>query len=245
VPLAGISFVIVGFTALRVLNHLTMSIPFPWVDNELAELDTLLGLDWLAYAEWVSHRPLLITAFQFAYAGLTLVALVVFMILCLLGRVDRAKEFVCLVLYTGVIATLVGAMFPAKAAMDRFASSSLQAMFGVDAGIYFIPYLDVLRSHAPYVFNLQELPGLVTIPSFHAACGILIVYSCRGMRFLLLLAILYASVMIASTPLIGGHYFVDLIAGALLAVAVVVVNVKIATSTAKTMGVDLSVRAAG
>jgi membrane-associated phospholipid phosphatase len=62
------------------------------------------------------------------------------------------------------------------------------------------------------------------MPSFHTICGLLIVYACRGHRYLWLAAVAYATVMIASTPIMGGHYFVDLIAGALLTAAVVAID---------------------
>ena len=68
--------------------------------------------------------------------------------------------------------------------MDRFASSKLQAVFGPDAGIYPLPHLDALRSNAPHVLDLEHLPGLVNMPSFHTACALLIAYCCRGIRFL-------------------------------------------------------------
>src|SRR5262245_9062117 len=216
VPLIGALFIILAFTALRVLNHLTMSLPFPLADDSLAKLDAMLALDWLAYAKWAAARPLVVMAFGLAYTGLALVVLVVFVALWVVGRVDRAREFVCLVFSTGLAATVIGALYPAKAAMNRFASSELQEIFGPTAGIYHLPYLQSLRSGLPHVLNLHELPGMVVIPSFHTACALLIMYSCRGIPIFQILAIFYAVVMIASTPIMGGHYFIDLICGGIL-----------------------------
>jgi membrane-associated phospholipid phosphatase len=229
-PLAGALFIILAFTALRVLDHLTMSIPFHYVDDGLAKLDAILGFDWLGYAEWVAGRPLVVKAFQLAYTGLTLVALAVFIILFAVRRIDRAKEFVRLIFWSGLAATIIGMFFPAKAAMDRFASLDLRAIFGPDAGVYHLPYFNVLRSNEPYVLNLQGLPGLVSMPSFHTACALLIMYSCRQIWVLQPLSILYAVVMIASTPIIGGHYFVDIIAGGFLTAIVIFADGRIGYS---------------
>lgn len=223
-PMTGILFIILGFAVLRVFNHLTMSIPFALADDELARFDAALGFDWLVYADWVSHRPVIIAVFQFAYTGLTLVALIVFVLLLVAARQDRAKEFARLIFWTGLAATAIGAFFPAKAAMAHFASSDLMKAFGPDAGVYHLPYLSALRSNAAHVLDLRELPGLVVIPSFHTACGLLIAYCCRGIRWLFPAAILYSVTMIASTPIMGGHYFVDLIAGACLTVSMVAVD---------------------
>ena len=220
VPLIGTLFIILAFTALRVLNHLMMSVPLPWADDRLAELDAILGLDWLTYAKWVAARPLIVTAFEFAYTGLTAVVLTVFVALWVIGRVDRAKEFLRLVFSTGLAVTVIGALLPARGAMDRLALPYMQEIFGPTAGVYYVPYLQALRSNLPHVLNLQELPGLVAIPSFHTACALLIMYSCRGLTGFRILSIFYSVVMIASTPIMGGHYFIDLICGGLLVVVV-------------------------
>jgi membrane-associated phospholipid phosphatase len=241
VPLAGALFIILAFTALRVLDHLTMSIPFPYVDDGLAKLDAILGFNWLGYAEWVAGRPLVVKAFQLSYTALTLVAIAVFIILFAARRIDRAREFVRLIFWSGLVTTVIGLFIPAKAAMDRFASLDLRAIFGPDAGVYPIPYLNVLRSNVPHVLNLEELPGLVAMPSFHTACALLIVYSCRKIWLLQPLSIMYAVVMIASTPIMGGHYFVDLIGGGLLVAVVIFADNRIRYSIGATSPAGLPV----
>ncbi len=229
-PLTGALFIALSFTAMRVLDHLMMSVPFPWIDGTLAKLDAALGLDWLGYTEWVARQPLVIGAFQVTYAGLTLVALSVFVLLFTVADRGRAQEFVRLIFWSGLATTLIGATVPVRGAMDRFAPAKLQAVFGPDAGIYPIPYLDVLRSNIPHALNLESLPGLVSMPSYHTACALLIAYCCRNVRIVNVLSVIYATVMIASTPIMGGHYFVDLIGGALLVIAVVLIDKRISYS---------------
>ncbi len=225
-PLSGAMFIVFSFMALRVINHLTMSVPFAYADDQLAKLDTLLGLDWLGYAEWVAARPPIIIAFQLAYVGLTMVALVFFIILFAAKRVDRAREFIRLIFWSGLTATIIGAFFPAQGAMVRYASTGLQTSFGPEAGIFYLRELYALRSNLPHVLNLEQLPGLVTMPSYHTTCGLLIVYCSRNVWLLQPLSILYATTMIASTPIMGGHYFVDLIGGGLLTACIVTVDSK-------------------
>jgi hypothetical protein len=233
VPLIGALFIILAFTTLRILNHLTMSIPFPLADDDLARLDAMLGLDWLTFAKWVAAHPLIVAAFELAYTGLALVVLTVFVALWIVGRIDRAKEFVRLVFSTGLAATVIGAAFPAKAAMDRFASLHMRDIFGPTAGVYHLPYLQSLRSGLPHVFNLHELPGMVVIPSYHTACALLIMHACRGITVLQVLAIFYSVVMIASTPIMGGHYFIDLICGGILVAIVLLIDRRVSYSVGK------------
>jgi PAP2 superfamily len=230
-PLAGALFITLAFAALRVLDHLMMSLPFPWADDTLARLDADLGFDWLNYTRWAAARPLVVAAFRFSYTGLTLVTLFVFIVLFAAGERARAKEFLRFVFWSALATVILGAAVPARGAMYRFASTNLQSVFGAEAGIYPLPYLNALRSHAPHILNFQDLPGLVSMPSFHTACALLVAYSCRNIRILGTLSILYAAVMIASTPIMGGHYFVDLIGGAALMTAIVLLDKRISYSS--------------
>ena len=55
--------------------------------------------------------------------------------------------------------------------------------------------------------------GLIALPSFHAAASLLFAWwgwQIRIMRFPLLLA---NALMLLSTPINGGHYFIDVLAG--------------------------------
>jgi membrane-associated phospholipid phosphatase len=71
--------------------------------------------------------------------------------------------------------------------------------------------------------NLQRLDGLITFPSFHTAVAVLMVHAARGTSCFWL-AIVVNALMILSTFTEGGHYLVDVVAGAaiaLLAIGVV------------------------
>ncbi|HTV72074.1 MAG TPA: phosphatase PAP2 family protein [Rhizobiaceae bacterium] len=63
------------------------------------------------------------------------------------------------------------------------------------------------------------MPGLVTFPSFHTAAGIVVAWCLRRTLFYWP-GVVYSVAMIASTPVFGGHYFIDVIAGAFVAFAV-------------------------
>ena len=62
------------------------------------------------------------------------------------------------------------------------------------------------------------LLGLVSMPSMHTAVGVLMIAVARR-TWLFWPAFGYGTVMISATPVWGGHYLVDLIAGAALALA--------------------------
>lgn len=64
--------------------------------------------------------------------------------------------------------------------------------------------------------RLDDLYGLITFPSFHVAAAVLIAYAARGTP-LAFLALVLNLVMAVSALSEGGHYLVDVLAGAAVA----------------------------
>jgi membrane-associated phospholipid phosphatase len=213
----GASFIMLAFVGLKILDYLLMSTRVPLADDLLDSWDRAVGFDWLAYATAIAAHPWLAQTLRLSYLSLTQLTIVLFAALFYLKGAARAAEYVRLFFVCAAASTIIGAFFPCIGVMIRYASPELAAAFGTGAGTYYIQPLEALRSTAPYQLDLREMPGLVEFPSFHTASAILVAYVCRGLRALSWVAILYAVALVASTPLMGGHYFVDLIAGTLLA----------------------------
>lgn len=85
-------------------------------------------------------------------------------------------------------------------------------------GIYHVAVLENLRDGSTHVFGTMPIPGVIEIPSVHAAASIMVVYACRNNHILLALSVAYTLFATASVPLFGGHYFIALIAGAVIAI---------------------------
>ena len=68
---------------------------------------------------------------------------------------------------------------------------------------------------------LDDLEGLVAFPSFHTAAGLLYIWAFWPLRLLRWPAIVVNCAMIATTPLGGAHYVIDLLAGAVVAFAAI------------------------
>jgi membrane-associated phospholipid phosphatase len=66
--------------------------------------------------------------------------------------------------------------------------------------------------------ELFGLAGLVTFPSFHAASAALYAWAFWSVRWFRPVAVVANAMMLAATPIDGGHYFIDLIAGIVAAV---------------------------
>ena len=216
---------IIAWPILRIFNHLTMANRMPLADEWLSAADLALGFDWLGYVLWADQNPILLYAMDFTYTGLDYYAAFLFIVLALRpDAVLRCQELIRLFLMTAIPITAIGALFPAKAAMAYYApSGTLFQHISDTTGSYHMAAMQALRNDPYHVLDLQHLPGLVTFPSFHTAMGIVAIYCARGHSIIFALMVLINITMIASTPVFGSHYAIDIIAGiafSLLAIAI-------------------------
>jgi membrane-associated phospholipid phosphatase len=65
-------------------------------------------------------------------------------------------------------------------------------------------------------FDLSQLQGLISFPSYHTVLAVLLTYAHRRSRLLVPIA-LVNGIMLFSIPSYGGHYLIDIFAGAVVA----------------------------
>lgn len=212
---------------LRLLNHLTMSLSLPFVDDRLIAWDKAFGFNWLAYFQWVHDRPLVSEVLDLAYTSLTPFSVAALVMLILIGHLRRARFFLETFFVTAIISIVIGCLAPAEAAVVRLIEDMAEfPNFEAAPGTYHMAHFEHLRAQeGPILLSLMHLPGLVTIPSFHTAAGVLAAVAFWG-TLLRWPVMIYTAIMIAATPIFGSHYFVDLIAGAAVALAVIAVVIR-------------------
>jgi PAP2 superfamily len=66
-------------------------------------------------------------------------------------------------------------------------------------------------------FDFAHVEGIISFPSFHTTLAILLVYGARHHRWLLAVLVPLNMLLIAAALSVGGHYLVDLPAGAAVA----------------------------
>jgi PAP2 superfamily protein len=81
--------------------------------------------------------------------------------------------------------------------------------------------MPLLRDGSLRVLDLFQLAGVVTFPSFHAASAVLYVWMLWPLRWLRPLNLLCNGAMLVATPIGGGHFFADVIAGAAIALVAI------------------------
>ncbi len=81
------------------------------------------------------------------------------------------------------------------------------------AGRAFVEPLIAMRSANSLMLTHANLTGITALPSYHVTLGALCVYACRGRWWMWGPMAAYVALMIASTPIFGGHYLTDIISG--------------------------------
>lgn len=70
---------------------------------------------------------------------------------------------------------------------------------------------------------MSALDGIVSFPSFHTVLGVIAIYAVRDTRWLLAFIVPLNATMIVSTMPVGGHHLADVLAGAGLTLAAILV----------------------
>jgi hypothetical protein len=215
---------LVLITALMTpLTYVAGAMNFPVQDANLLTIDRALGLDWRAYVEYVNDHPLLAMWLTYGYGMIRWPIFAIPVVLAAAYRFQRMQEFTFAFGFALIVTTIVSALVPAigvfqQIGLDPSTLPNLSPQAYLDQQRDLGPVRDgILRD-----LDLLNLAGIVTFPSFHACSAVLYAWAFWPVRWIRPFALLANGAMMASTPVDGGHYFIDLFAGiavALLAIA--------------------------
>lgn len=212
--------------AFRVFDHVTKTNQLPMADPLLAAADQALGFDWQAYFTWIHDTPILHGAMLQTYGLLEIAMLITIAALFLTGRRQRGALLIEAIVWCSLFSVSIGAFFPATGATIHYLAGDTLGdwpNFGFVPGVYHMETLTALRD-PNQVFRIGEgaMVGLNTFPSMHTASAVLlIVFTWR--TWLVGPALAFAVPMLMATPVWGGHYLVDILAGAAMALTVTTV----------------------
>jgi membrane-associated phospholipid phosphatase len=209
------AFSILFAKSAAVLSYLVVSTNFPLVDAPLAAMDKWLGFDWPSYDRWVVAHPYYQRAIRFAYASMANQIWLVAAFLSFTGRLARLRVFLLLSSTTLLFAIFAALFFPAASAAKYFQAQTHMAVPGFSQ-------FEPLRAGTLTTIDLNAMQGLVSMPSFHTIMAILFCWAVRRTPAAFVLIPLNIALVLA-TPTEGGHYLVDVIAGAVVAFGAIAV----------------------
>ena len=210
------ALMIVTDLAIRVATYMAMATGGPLWDAKLAAADRALGFDWKAWFDYLVAHPMLGAPLGFFYYRIGLLALLLVVLLCRRGDHDNLRRMWRLLFTAGVLTALVGAIAPA---LGPFKTWHLEQCCGT-----FIYEMEKLRSGSGS-FPLGSLMGVISYPSFHTTMALALVQGFRSLGRIGAAAGQLNLFLLLGVPAFGGHYLMDVFAGAgVFAAALVIVK---------------------
>jgi membrane-associated phospholipid phosphatase len=188
---------LVGMALLAASSYVVAALtPLPLFDGALTTADRMLGFDWNAWTAAIQRDPIIARALAASYDAMLpeLVGAVLY-----LGFCKEARLLLTSLILAGLFTVCISGLVPAIGHLPNAPH---------------VPALLALRSG----HMLDGLPqGLVSFPSYHAAVAILLTIAFRQRAWLFPAACVLNGLMVISTISSGGHYLVDVLAGASVA----------------------------
>jgi membrane-associated phospholipid phosphatase len=195
-------------------------------DSTFTQWDQAMGLDWLGFVRAVDRQGWLVTALRLAYASLIPQIIVLVLALGFTGQLEKLRAVMLGAILCGTICVLASPFFPA---VSNYVYLGLTAadFRHVDpwAGYIHLADFNELRDGTMNQLDLAKMQGIITFPSYHAGLSAVTLWGfwTSGVRWLKWTGPIVALGTIVATPVDGGHYFVDVLAGIGIAIASILI----------------------
>lgn len=203
-----------------VLSYLLARGGGPLWDERLAAWDRAIGFDWHAYVGFIDGSRLLSGVSYLAYGSLIPQIILLVLALGFSSRLTELRTVMLGAILCGGVTILVSALFPAV---------SYPAHLGLTAGDFrhidpwagyvHMADLTALREGTFDRLTFGKMQGIITFPSYHAGLSAVTLWGfwASRMEWLKWPGMTLAALTIAATPVNGGHYLVDVLAGLAIA----------------------------
>lgn len=209
-----IAFALTG----AILTYLAASARMPLWDAELYRLDTYLGFYPLGAYFFVHSHEVLQLVLGAAYLSFSPQILLSIIYFALVWRNDRNADLLISAMIALTITAAVSALIPAVSPYPFLTGKPL-----LKSTKNFL----IVRSTTHPTFQLSNLQGIVTFPSYHTVMAILLVYSHRPPLKSFAAVLALNIVMLIAVPVEGSHYLADMIAAVPVAAISIVATRKL------------------
>jgi len=217
VTLEFFALILAAMPFLTIGTYIAIAQAWPLKDDQLLLADRFLGFDWLGWFRFVTQHPILDRYLSLLYSTLPIQILYFCLLMGLTAAFQRMRELFWLLFLALMLTMLISWWMPAMGPFEIFHLQSRGA---------FLPEIARVRSGVRLDISLEDLQGIITFPSFHTVMALAMIYGFRGTRFVGWVFALLNGFLLLGIPVFGGHYLVDMIAGAaVFALALVAVRV--------------------
>ncbi len=218
-PLGAISQLLLIATIMGPLTYVAAVTNWPLQDRALLAIDRAMGMDPEMIARYVNDRDWLGALLVRSYTLIKIILVAIPLVLALTSRFVRLQVFVLAFSLTLIMTLLISTFTPAVGTYYGLNIDPAQ-FSSLDASMYQAQLRDILalRDGSLRHLELFKITGIVSFPSFHAASAVLYIWALWPVRYVGGAAVVLNLLMMASTPVIGAHYMIDVFGGVALAV---------------------------
>jgi len=186
-------------------QYAAVALKRPLVDGWLAAADAAIGVHVPSLTAWTRAHSWVASLLTICYGSL-IPQFVLAPIVAAFALRDRSRlwEYAFHYHFCLIVTLAALAIFPAACAFTHygFESTLNQSRF--------IHQFQALRDGS--LMRVEELEGLISMPSFHTAGALMVTWMFRGYRVWLVPVALLNAGLIASTVMTGAHYVIDVVA---------------------------------
>jgi membrane-associated phospholipid phosphatase len=217
--LAQFISIIVLFTSL---GYVAAAANLPMQEDSLLAFDRMLKFDFRTYLGVVNDQLMLRWAFTQTYGSIHRQLVILILILPLFGHHRRAAEFALAFAIGLIVTTVISTLMPAMGAYHALGIVPADHP-NIEPAVYYgtLKELPLLRDGTTRLLNAYLLGSVLTFPSFHAILAVLYAWALWPFRWLRIIGLLWNAVMVAATPIGGGHFLADVASGLVVGVVAI------------------------
>jgi len=197
-----------------------------YVDPKLERIDQALHFDWVSWYRTVSAHPALQLCGRVAYFSIYATPAVLLGYLAYRGRRSEARLFLINFWIAAILTLLLFPWIAAKGPLAMLWHGPIPYM--PTSALYQSQMIPALRMHVLTQIDLGALRGLVCAPSFHTTAAVIFGFTAWPIRVLRWPLLAVNAAMLLSTPVEGTHYLADMLGGALVALASILLTLRVA-----------------
>lgn len=217
----SLAIIFAASLAAATVAHVGMRLQMPLQDELFAGVDQWFGFNTpsmvLAFDDFPSTARVLSLFYHSTVPAVFLSAIY----LSHTGQAQKVWELTLGYSSNIVLFSIISVIMPAKA---NFVNAGLVgekiSNLPAGSGIYHMASVHYFRYGDSAIVDIEKFSGVVTFPSFHTVMALIVAYSFRDNFLIRPIIYFWTFSVIVSTIPIGGHYVVDLAAGALFWVTI-------------------------
>lgn len=201
------------------LSYIAAALGYPLQDHLFDAADRSLGFDWMAWLRWMNTHPVLHYAFKAAYMSFLPQATITVLVLAFTARSGRLRLFLLAFMVATLVTIAISGVLPAQGVWGHYGLSAADhPSIEPATREAHLRVFNGLRDASFVTLAGLGSEGIITFPSLHSAVALIFIFALWPVPVLRWVSLAVNALMILATPVDGGHYFVDVFAGLLIAV---------------------------